>query len=105
MEEKGQSGIGLRFKDNQQTRGILRYKVFKNGVLVEETEEKNLIVTVGRTQMAHLLAGDLTGKQIAKISFGTNGTTPVLADTIITNPYTKNISGFSYPAAGQVQFN
>jgi hypothetical protein len=105
MEEKEQSGIRLISKDYQQMQGVLHYKIFKNGILIEEVEEKNLIVTAGRTQMAHLLAGDLTGKQIAKILFGTNGVAPTLADTKITNPYTKSISDFLYPASGQVQFN
>lgn len=105
MKEQEASGIGLRFKDKQPLKGILEYTVFKNGVAIEEVEEQNLIVTAGRTQLAHLLAGDFTGKQIAKIAFGTNGTAPALSDTKITNPFTKDINGFSYPAAGQVQFN
>jgi hypothetical protein len=105
MEEKGHTGSRLSFTEHQQARGILRYTVFKNGVPIEDVEEHNLIVTVGRTQMAHLLAGDLTGKQISKISFGTGGTPPALPDTQITNPYTKNVIGSSYPAAGQVKFN
>jgi hypothetical protein len=105
MEEKGHTGSRLSFTERQQMQGVLHYKIFKNGVLVEEVEEHNLIVTVGRTQMAHLLAGDLTGKQLSKISFGTSGTSPALPDTSIANPYSKNLSGSSYPAAGQVKFN
>ena len=105
MEEKGHTGSRLNFTERQQMQCVLHYKIFKNGVLVEEVEEHNLIVTVGRTQMAHLLAGDLTGKQITKISFGTSGTPPALPDTQITNPFTKNVIGSSYPAAGQVKFN
>ncbi|MDR1903755.1 MAG: hypothetical protein LBQ88_15920 [Treponema sp.] len=107
MQEKEHAEMKLRFIDDhsRQIQGILKYTVFRNGIPVEDVEEHNLIVTVGRTQMARLLAGELTGRNITKISFGTNGTTPALADTMITNPYTKNINGFSYPAAGQVQFN
>jgi hypothetical protein len=105
MEEKGHIGSRLSFTERQQTQGILRYTIFKNGVTLEEVEEHNLIVTVGRTQMAHLLAGELTGKQVSKISFGTSGAAPALTDTQIANPYTKNLLGFTYPAAGQVKFN
>jgi hypothetical protein len=107
MQEKEHAEMKLRFIDDhsRQTRGILKYTVFRNGIPIEDVEEHNLIVTVGRTQMARLLAGELTGRNITKISFGTNGTPPALADTMITNPYTKNMNGFSYPAAGQVQFN
>jgi hypothetical protein len=105
MKEKGHTGSRLSFTEYQPMKGMLHYKVFKNGALLEEVEEQNLIVTVGRTQMACLLAGDLTGKQVTRISFGTNGTAPALSDTKITNDFTKKLLGSSYPAAGQVKFN
>jgi hypothetical protein len=105
MQELEQSGMGLKFIDHQPLKGVLKYTVYKNGVAVEEIEEHNLIVTVGRTQLAHLLAGDVTGRHITKITFGTSGVAPVLADTSIANAYTKNISSVSYPAEGQVKFN
>jgi hypothetical protein len=111
MKEQDQKRSGLSFADyleeqgKKPLEGILRYTVYKNGVPVEDVEEHNLIVTAGRTQMARLLAGDLTGKQVTKISFGTNGAAPALADTQITNAFTKNLLGLSYPAAGQVRFN
>jgi hypothetical protein len=111
MKEQERKRSGLSFTDyleeqgKRPLKGILRYTVFKNGVPVEDVEEQNLIVTVGRTQMAHLLAGDLTGKQVTKISFGTNGTAPALSDTQIMNAFTKNLLGLSYPDAGQVKFN
>lgn len=105
MKKQDGSGIGLGFKDSQPLKGILRYTVFKNGIPIEEVEEHNLIVTAGRTQLAKLLAGDLTGKNVTKISFGTSGTAPALADTTIANAFTKDIAGSTYPAAGQVRFN
>jgi hypothetical protein len=111
MKEQDRKAGGLSFSDyleehgNKPLQGILRYTVFRNGIPVEDVEEHNLIVTVGRTQMARLLSGDLTGKQVTKIAFGTNGTAPALSDTIITNAFRKNLLGFTYPAAGQVRFN
>jgi hypothetical protein len=107
MQEKEHTEMKLSFIDDhsQQVKGILRYTIYKNGIPIEEVEEQNLIVTVGRTQMAHLLAGDLTGKQLTKIAFGTSGVAPALPDTQITSPFTKNLLGYSYPAAGQVKFN
>jgi hypothetical protein len=110
QEQKG-SGNGLTFTDyveeqgKKSLRGILRYTIFKNGVPIEDVEEQNLIVTVGRTKMARLLAGDVAGNHVSKIAFGTNGTAPALTDTQITSAFTKNLLGFSYPAAGQVKFN
>jgi hypothetical protein len=111
MKEQERKRSEMNFTDyleeqgKKPLKGILRYTVFKNGVPIEHVEEHNLIVTVGRTQMAHLLAGDLTGKQVTKITFGTNGTAPVLSDTTIANAYRKDLLGSSYPAAGQVKFN
>jgi hypothetical protein len=110
-QEKKNGGNGLAFTDyvedqgEKTLQGILRYTVFKNGVPIEDVEEKNLIVTVGRTQMAHLLAGDVAGNHVSKIAFGTSGTTPALTDTQITNAFTKSLIGASYPAEGQVKFN
>jgi hypothetical protein len=104
MKEKERTGSLLSFTDIQQAKGILHYKVFKNGILFEENTEENLIVTIGRTDMAKLLAGDTAGKPVTKIAFGTNGTAPTLADTSITAPFSKNLAGYSFPAAGQVKF-
>jgi hypothetical protein len=111
MKEQEQKRSRISFTDyleeqgKRPLKGILRYTVFKDGVPIEDVEEQNLIVTVGRTQLAHLLAGDLTGKQVTKIAFGTSGVVPALSNTQITNAFTKNLLGFSYPAAGQVKFN
>jgi hypothetical protein len=95
----------LEGQGQKSLQGILRYTVFKNGVPLEDVNDHNLIVTVGRTQIARLLAGNLTGKQVTKIAFGTNGTEPELSDTSIANAFTKNLIGSSYPAAGQVKFD
>jgi hypothetical protein len=85
--------------------GIFELKVFQAGKLIEETAEKNLIVNGARLQMARLIAGDFTGRNISKIAFGTSGTEPDPADSVIANQWVKNISGFSYPQSGRVQFD
>jgi hypothetical protein len=106
MIEEAGKGPRTRFTEKFfPVKGILRYTVFKNGVPIEEAEDKNLIVTRARVQMAHLAAGDFTGRNIKKIAFGTNGNPPLLADEQITNAFTKDITGHSFPADGQVQFN
>jgi hypothetical protein len=110
-QEQKNGGSGLKFTDHveeqgkKSLRGILRYTVFKNGVPIEDVEEQNLIVTVGRTQMAYLLGGDVSKNHVSKISFGTSGTAPALTDTQITGAFTKALSGTSWPAAGQVKFS
>jgi hypothetical protein len=110
MKEQNQKRSGLSFTDcmdeqgKKPLKGILRYTVYKDGAPVEDVEEHNLIVNIGRTQMAHLLAGDVANRHVTKISFGTNGTAPALADTQITSAFTKNLLGHEYPATGQVKF-
>ena len=103
MEEQKKSGS--RFVEKTPLKGTLRYTVFKNGVPVEQVEESNLIVNGARIQMAHLIAGDVTQRSINKISVGTNGNAPTVADTAITGAFTKAVDGFTYPANGQVQVN
>jgi hypothetical protein len=94
-----------RFIEHGEMRGILEVRVFKDGKLVDRFEERNLIVNAARVQMAHLIAGDVGERSIKFISFGTSGGTPQPSDTTITNAYTKEVSGFEYPAMGQCQVN
>ena len=86
-------------------RGIFRLKVFRSGRLVEEIEEENLIVAGAGEQLAHLLAGDVKGRSISKIAFGTNGNNAHMSDTAITNQWSKLIAGYSYNGDGEVTFN
>jgi len=94
-----------RFDEKVPLRGTFEMKVFKSGKLIEEIRDDNLIVNIARNQMAHLVAGEVTGRNIAKIAFGTSNTEPNAADAIITNQWAKAISGFSYPESGKVQFD
>lgn len=86
-------------------KGILRITVRKGGEVVEEWEDHNLIVNGARNQAARLFAGDGENRTIAKIAFGTSGTTPAVTDTEITGAYTKAVTGFSFPDVGQIQTN
>jgi hypothetical protein len=83
-------------------RGIFDMKVYRKGALIETYRDENLIVNGARVQAAHLVAGDVLGRTIARIAFGTNGTPPVDADASITNQFAKDVAGFEYPAMGQV---
>jgi len=95
----------IEMVDKVPIKGSLTVKVYKNGVLVEETTENNLVVNGGRDQIARLIAGNVTGRSINRIAFGTNGTAPEAADSIITNQFVRPVDGFSYPQMGQVQIN
>jgi hypothetical protein len=106
MQKRQNMNGSVRFHDRQELRGMLRYKVYRHRgearELIEEFEGKNLIVNGARNQMARLVAGDFTNRNITKISFGTNGAEPTVEDTAITNAFTKNVEGSAYPAMGQV---
>ena len=57
-------------------KGIFKMVVRKNGKVVEEYEDHNLIVNGARNQATKLFAGDTTKRPIARIAFGTSGTAP-----------------------------
>lgn len=95
----------IELVDKVAIKGVLCIKVFKKGVLVEEIIENNLIVNGARDQVARLIAGNVTGRSINRIAFGTSGVEPDAADTIITKQFVRAVKGFSYPAMGQVQID
>ena len=86
-------------------KGIFVARVYRSGKLVEEIRESNLILNGARSQMAHLIAGEFTNRNVNRIAFGTSRTDPDPADTIITNQFAKPIKGFSFPESGRVQFD
>jgi hypothetical protein len=93
----------IKTEDRFPIKGIFSMAVKKNGVVIEEYTDRNLIVNGARTHAAHLFAGDTSGRSIQKIAFGTNGAEPEDTDTEITNPFAKNVDGFVYPDIGQVR--
>lgn len=86
-------------------KGIFKMVVRKNGEVIEEYEDHNLIVNGARNQAAKLFAGDTEGRPIASIAFGTSGAEPAATDTEITDAYTKDVAGFEFPDMGQIQTN
>jgi hypothetical protein len=106
MKERQAMKSPVRFNDRQEIWGILKYKVYRHQgeerELIDEFEDHNLIVNGARDQMARLIAGNFTNRSVTKISFGTSGTEPAVADTAITNAFTKDVTGYAYPAMGQV---
>ena len=91
-------------KNQKPMKGILKYKVFKNGSLIETIKEENLIVDGAREQLARLIAGKFSGRNITKIALGVSGVAPTVNDDTIINAFEKNIDGYSFPDIGQVQF-
>jgi hypothetical protein len=91
-------------KETAAMRGVFRMRIYRRGRLIEEYEDRNLIVDGARTAMARLIAGNGAGKNINRISFGTNENIPVPGDTSITSPFIKSFDHISYPAGNQVEF-
>lgn len=86
-------------------KGEVNIQVFENGKLIETIQENNLVVTLGKTNLAKLMGGDAAGKKIDKISVGTNGTAAAVGDTAITGAFSKAIESVSYPETNSVMFN
>ena len=83
-------------------RGDFRIQVYRRGRLIERYEDHNLIVDGAREAMAQLIVEDVE-KRITHVALGTNGATPAPDDTEITEAFVKPITGFFYPAPGQVK--
>jgi len=94
-----------KFVDKVPLRGTFGLRVYKSGKLIEEILEENLVVNVGRFQMAHLVAGEVVGRSIAKIAFGTSNAEPDVTDNAIAEQWAKPVAGHSYPENGKVQFD
>lgn len=96
----------ITLKDDTPLRGIFELRIYRNGQLVEEYLDDNLILGRMKDVMARLIGGDpaYAGMTINRISFGTNGTAPAPGDNAVTSPFTKNVGAPTYPAAGRVAF-
>jgi hypothetical protein len=95
----------MNLLENIKLKGHFSLKVYDiQGNLVEEYHKENLVVTTGKTAMARLLGGSVTGRSVTQIGFGENGAAPVVGDTALTNSYVKGFDGVSYPDATSVLF-
>jgi hypothetical protein len=73
--------------------------------LISHIHQKNLVVNLGRNNLAKLLGGDFTDRNITDVGFGTYSQPPVLSNIDLTNKYSKAISSVSYPQTGAVRFD
>lgn len=86
--------------------GCFTLKVIEvaTGKVLEEYEDKNLVITLGHTNIAKLLGGATAGKPITKIGVGTSGVAPALTDTALTGIFSKVLTTIDYPEANSVRF-
>lgn len=85
--------------------GDFHLVIKKNGVVIEEYADHNMIMNVAKDAMAHLIGGAGSGKTITRIGFGTSGGGPSPSDLALTDSFSKNMGSVSYPAVGQASFN
>lgn len=90
--------------DDAALKGMIEVRVYRDGALVEEYQDNNMILNMAKDALARLIAGAGAGKVITRIGFGVNGSGPSPDDTALTTPFVKAISGITYPAPGQVRF-
>ena len=84
--------------------GIFTLNIYRKGVLIEVYEDKNLVVDLSKQQLARLIGGDVTGRSLTKIGFGTSGTAPAVGNTALTGAYVNNLGAVTYPATNSVQY-
>lgn len=99
----------MRFSDFLKLRGTFEQRIYRlvDGQLhlIENYVDRNLVVNLGKEKIAKLLANDGASNYISAISFGTSIIEPTVADTAITDPFTKNVTGYSYPSTASVKFS
>lgn len=86
-------------------RGILTIMVWRDGRIVDEFTDDNLIVNGAKTQLAHLIGGDGTNRHVTHFGAGI-GSSPATPDNAsLQGAVWKPISSVSYPETGKAQFN
>jgi hypothetical protein len=93
-------------KDGIKPNGVFTLKVVnKAGEILEEYTDNNLVVDLGKTNVAKLLGGDVDGAKIAKIAVGTGSLAPDVADSALTDMFSKAIDGVTYPDTNSALFS
>ena len=84
-------------------RGAVHLAVYKNGKLLFEETDHNLIVTTGREKLARLLGGNYNGR-ITKVGVGSGSTPASDTDTGLTDAVLIPVQSTEY-AGTKVRFN
>ena len=84
-------------------RGIVAWRVFRHGAVIEDVRDDNLVVAGARAVNASLVGG-APGFAITRFGIGTSLLAAVPGNTLLTGAYTNALSAVTYPTAGQVQF-
>ncbi len=92
--------------ENIKAEGTLRLRIHRaDGALIEKYEANNLVVDLGRKNVAKLIGGDAAGKKVNTIAVGEGTSAPAVADSLLTNQFDKPVDAVTYPADNKVQFS
>jgi hypothetical protein len=95
----------MLFQDSiRRPTGRFRLKIYRAGRLVEDIDEPNLVVTGASQVNAHLVGGTVATNSVTQFGVGTNGTAPVVGNTVLTAPFLKAVDGVTYPGGGLAVF-
>jgi hypothetical protein len=95
----------MKYVEHISAKGTVTLDIYKHGILIEHQVINNLVVTVGKGRMAHLLGSVTPPFPVTKIAAGTNGTATSLGDTAISGGATPiGFYAITYPATGSVKF-
>lgn len=92
-------------KDTITASGSVDIRIFENGILIDRIMDSNLVVTLGKTNIAKLLGGAAAGKAITKIAVGESGENVHVSNTALTNQFSKSVDSVSYPDTLSVMFH
>lgn len=76
----------------------------QSGKILDQFKESNLVVNLGRANVAKLIGGSPDGKPVTKVACGESSAPADLADTTLLNQFTKGIDSATYPAGNKVSF-
>jgi hypothetical protein len=89
-------------KESISPRGSFALTVWKDGKIIEQFQEDNLIVSLGRNNIAALLGG-YGGSEIDRIGFGTSGSPTTLEDALLVDGFQKAIATATAGTSGRVE--
>lgn len=99
----------MNLTDTQPLRGDFLLQVWRDTPqgrqLIEQIDERNVIVNGAKSQLARLIGGDPANRHINRIGFGVGLSPASPQDAALTSAYVKVLSATAYPQPGQVRFD
>lgn len=92
-------------KNEVIARGAVDIQIFENGELIERIQEKNLVVSLGKANIAKMIGGIAGGTAISQIAVGSNGVPPATGDNAITDQFAKAFDSVTQPSSNSVMFH